>query len=397
MKPMMTVDTCRVVSSIDWFTTRRSFTTAVFCKGLVPGLLSETFLEAHQIVCLNKSEDGETTYKLTITSYHEKQPLSRIKTLDMVEPYKLLTYTFQLSRSGVNVLVPSPQMLPPWQTPFLSFTIHLWIAVSVVFCIGVGSVWLVEKIRNKIFTQSNRRSKTFSESVLTIIGFFMEQNASMHNDLIACIFLYTSLLFAGYMVSNMYGAGLACVMTIPLYEKSIETPKDLADSGMLWGAEVVAWVNSFTLASESYLQTLVKNYRVEDLDHLKQLAKTRDFGFVGEHSEFGHFVPTEFLDEQTSSEKRLLSKDLLWQSCTAYVSKTFPFKSQLNDLIMDIRQSGVQHYWELRAVNRYLGTNLQRNILRGHLSGTDSEAEILTVSHFLGAFFLLTLGPLISK
>lgn len=91
--------------------------------------------------------------------------------------------------------------------------------------------------------------------MLTIVGFFMEQNASMHNDLIACIFLYTSLLFAGYMVSNMYGAGLASVMTIPLYEKSIETPKDLADSGMLWGAEVVAWVNSFTLASE------VRNFR----------------------------------------------------------------------------------------------------------------------------------------
>lgn len=93
----------------------------------------------------------------------------------------------------------------------------------------------------------------------------------------------------------------------------------------------------------------MKNYRVEDLDHLKKLAKTRDFGFVGEHSEFGHFVPTEFLDEETSRQKRLLSKDLLWQSCTAYVSKTCPFKSRLNDLIMEIRQSGVQHFWELRV------------------------------------------------
>lgn len=100
----------------------------------------------------------------------------------------------------------------------------------------------------------------------------------------------------------------------------------------------------------------MKNYRVEDLDHLKQLAKTRDFGFVGEHSEFGHFVPTEFLDEETSRQKRLLSKDLLWQSCTAYVSKTCPFKSRLNDLIMEIRQSGVQHFWELRVspVSYYL-------------------------------------------
>ncbi|KAL9704526.1 hypothetical protein quinque_008044 [Culex quinquefasciatus] len=58
-------------------------TASSISKGLVPGLLSETFLEAHQIVCLDKSEDGETSYKLSITSCHEKQPLSRIKTLDM--------------------------------------------------------------------------------------------------------------------------------------------------------------------------------------------------------------------------------------------------------------------------------------------------------------------------
>ncbi|EDS41267.1 conserved hypothetical protein [Culex quinquefasciatus] len=69
-------------------------TASSISKGLVPGLLSETFLEAHQIVCLDKSEDGETSYKLSITSCHEKQPLSRIKTLDMPDWSKYIVKAY---------------------------------------------------------------------------------------------------------------------------------------------------------------------------------------------------------------------------------------------------------------------------------------------------------------
>lgn len=290
-----------------------------------------------------------------------------------IEPYNLLTYTAQLSRSGVTVVVPRPQILPPWRTPFLSFSEHLWIAVMVAFAVGAVSVWLVEKNRLKLVPPGSEQPKSFSDSVLTIIGFFMEQNASMRNDLAACVFLYTSLLFAGFMVSNLYGAGLSSVMTIPQYEGSIDTPEALADSGMLWGADSLVWINSLIAGTEvcdelffyfffyrdtyfqllflhqPYQQTLVKNYRVMDLEQLVQRAKTREFGFVGERTEFGHFGPTDFLDKETSRQKKLLANDILWQSCTAFVSKTCPFKSRLNDLIMNIRQSGIQYYWELRV------------------------------------------------
>lgn len=167
-----------------------------------------------------------------------------------IEPYNLLTYTAQLSRSGVTVVVPRPQILPPWRTPFLSFSEHLWIAVMVAFAVGAVSVWLVEKNRLKLVPPGSEQPKSFSDSVLTIIGFFMEQNASMRNDLAACVFLYTSLLFAGFMVSNLYGAGLSSVMTIPQYEGSIDTPEALADSGMLWGADSLVWINSLIAGTE---------------------------------------------------------------------------------------------------------------------------------------------------
>ena len=93
-------------------------------------------------------------------------------------------------------------------------------------------------------TRSNGQPKTFGDSVLILTGFFMEQNSAMHNDVMSSIFLYSTLLFAGFMIGNMYGAGLASTMTIPQYEKSIDTTYDLAASGMLWAATAINWILS---------------------------------------------------------------------------------------------------------------------------------------------------------
>lgn len=114
----------------------------------------------------------------------------------------------------------------------------LWLAVGAAFCLGIFAVWISDGIRVRV-TGSNGQAKTFSDSVLVLTGFFMEQGSDMHNDLMSSIFLYSTLLFAGFMIGNMYGAGLASTMTIPQYEKPIDTTYDLAASGMLWAATAV--------------------------------------------------------------------------------------------------------------------------------------------------------------
>ncbi|XP_065072600.1 glutamate receptor-like [Ochlerotatus camptorhynchus] len=307
------------------------------------------------------------------------------------EPYKFATYTQPISRSGITVLVPKPRILPPWRTPFLSFTLSLWTAVLVAFCVGVLAVWLIEKVRFSIL-QPDELPVTFSDSALTMIGFYMEQSARMRTDLMSCILLFTSLLFAGFMVGNSYGGGLAGIMTIPQYEKSIDTTVDLADSGMMWGATALSWIFSILAAPQPHMKKLVTAYRVVSEKFLDEHAKTHDMGFGGERTEFQHFVPADFVDSEASTMLQLLKDDLYWESVAAIVTKTCPFKQKFNDLIMQVKQSGIQKYWELQAANRYLHGTIQLNILNARSAGSGDDVVKLTISHFLGAYMILAAG-----
>lgn len=100
---------------------------------------------------------------------------------------------------------------------------------------------------------------------------------------------------------------------------------------------------------QPYLKTLVNNYIVGDRNLLTQHRKTRDMGFIGERTEFGHFGPVDFVDVESSEVLRLLRDDLAWETTVALVTKTCPFRAQFDDLLMRIRQSGIQQYWELRV------------------------------------------------
>ena len=86
-----------------------------------------------------------------------------------------------------------------------------------------------------------------------------------------------------------------------------------------------------------------------ETEQLVEHRTKRDLGYVGERTEFGHFGPVDYLDEESSLLLQLLKDDLFWQSCTAVITKTCPFMERLNELILTVDQSGIQHYWEAQV------------------------------------------------
>ncbi|XP_058823637.1 uncharacterized protein LOC131684630 isoform X2 [Topomyia yanbarensis] len=312
-------------------------------------------------------------------------------------PCHWTSYTTQITRAAVTVLVPRPLQLAPWKTPFLSFTGVLWIAVGVAFTVGVFAVWLVENGRARILNLPKAQAKSFSDSVLTLIGFYMEQSSSTRTDLVCCIFLFTSLIIAGFMIGNMYGAGLAGVMTIPQYERPIDTTVDLANSGLLFAGTVINWIYCILESTEPHLITLGDNYRVLDTEHLMKHSKTRDMGFVGEFTEFGHFTPVDFLDAESASMLRILKDDLAWQSTTILMTKTCPFRQSFSDLVMNVRQSGIQHLIEYRVSIKFMDRKVQKSLESSRQKNSEQEAVVLTILHLLGAFIILALGFLLAS
>ncbi|XP_062556993.1 probable glutamate receptor [Armigeres subalbatus] len=307
--------------------------------------------------------------------------------------FKLATYTHPFSRSGVTVLVPKPLEQPPWRTPFLSFSLHLWAAVIVTFCLGVLAIWSIGRGRFRIL-QHDEKPVTLSDSTMTMIGLYVEQNSIIQTDLLSSTILFISLMLAGFIIGNAYNGGLAGVMTIPQYEYSIDTTVDLANTGMKWGATADPWLIPIENAEQPYMKKLVSTYRVVDDEFMVKHTKMHDMGFVGERTEFQHFVPADFVDNEASTMLQLLKDDLYWASAAAVVTKTCPFKQKLNDFIMQIKQSGLQYFWELQASYKYLNGSTQIAILnaRSAKSKSRKDAIKLTVSHCLGAYMILAIG-----
>lgn len=95
---------------------------------------------------------------------------------------------------------------------------------------------------------------------------------------------------------------------------------------------------------------------VVDEDYLVRHSKTHDLGYCGERTEFEHFVPAEFVDLEASSMLQLLKDDLYWETVAHLVTKTCPFKEPYNDMIMTVKQSGMQDFWELRVRISFQGS-----------------------------------------
>lgn len=55
--------------------------------------------------------------------------------------------------------------------------------------------------------------------------------------------LISFMLLSGVVLSNSYAGGLS-VLTIPRYEKSLETIHDFAQSPYRWGDPAIAWILS---------------------------------------------------------------------------------------------------------------------------------------------------------
>ncbi|XP_052903031.1 uncharacterized protein LOC128310427 [Anopheles moucheti] len=319
-------------------------------------------------------------------------------------PYNFSTYTASISRSGVTVLVPKPKVLPFWRTPFLTFSVPLWIAVFVTLLAGIVATWFAGTVRHRLLLHSVDTDRgpidliaeqlTLSDSVLMMVGFFVAQSSSIRNDLWSCVFLFASLLLAGFMVSNLYSAGLASIMTVPQYEKSIDTVKDFAASGMPWYGPTPYCLDEIWNASEPHLQQIIKTFSSVGPEGMKRLAHVGGSGFIIEQAQHGNFAPNNFLDRESSTTFQPLKDYIYTQNCAALITNTNPLLSNLNEYILRVQQSGLLYHLGTQTAIRYLPTDVMQNIEQSRIHQHNEGAVTLEIGHFLGAFFILCYGLL---
>uniref|UniRef100_A0A182NB83 Uncharacterized protein n=1 Tax=Anopheles dirus TaxID=7168 RepID=A0A182NB83_9DIPT len=308
--------------------------------------------------------------------------------------YKYITMSAYTGRSGISILVPRPRRLPFWQTPFLSFPPSIWLMVSVLFCVGTSAVFVTERTRRRFHPRAGSVSRyQLVDAIFFMLSLYVEQTVPLPNDMMAVSILLSFLLFGGFMIGNSYAGALACVMTIPRYEKSIDTRADFVASGMRWSGPTIAWMNSLLMAEQAELVTIRNRYEVHDDEELAQFTHTRrDMGYVHECLQYGSYALESFIDINATRQLQPLKEDVFWEQIITACSKTWPLMGFFDDLVLRVQQNGILRYWELGAVIRNMGLEIQRNLANARLQDAGSEPVKLLIAHFLGVFFILFAG-----
>uniref|UniRef100_A0AAG5CT27 Ionotropic glutamate receptor C-terminal domain-containing protein n=1 Tax=Anopheles atroparvus TaxID=41427 RepID=A0AAG5CT27_ANOAO len=203
--------------------------------------------------------------------------------------------------------------------------------------------------------------------------------------------LIGSLLLFGLMIGNAYSGGLSSVMTVPRYEKSIDTVQELADRNLRWGSTHDAWIFSIQLATQPTIVKLLRSFITAPKEVLHKNAVERNMAYSIERLPYGHYAIGEYITDAVSGNFEIMLEDIYWENCVAMATKTWPLMDELDELTLVIFQSGIQRFWENKVVSKFADNKVQHAIATSRHFGNPGPIA-LQPSHLLGAFFLLASG-----
>lgn len=309
-----------------------------------------------------------------------------------------LSLSKPISRTGITCITPKPSLLDPVGTVILPFSPYLWLAVFSSYFI---SILFYKALRfSQSFIDGSLGSKesseeTISEIFLYMLGVFVLHSVKMNIRQVSVMFFLVCVLIVGLMIGNSYSSALASVLTIPRFEKAIDTVEELAASGTEWGSTHDAWIFSIQLATQPMILALLDKFETASKDVLEQRAIKQDMSFSIERLPYGHYAIGEYITEQTVNNYHIMLNDIYYELCVAMSTKTWPLMGYLDDLILQIAQSGVQQYVELEVVKQNSNNKIQAAVANSRHRENIGPIK-LTPSHVSGPFILLGAGLLIS-
>lgn len=120
---------------------------------------------------------------------------------------------------------------------------------------------------------------------------------------------------------------------------------------------------------------LLSKFRTLSKEQLEQRALAQDLSFSIERLPYGHYAVGEYITEQTVYNYQTLTNDIYYEMCVAMSTKTWPLMGELDDLILQIFESGVQKYVELDVRLRLTSDSVNKKLFRSLLGRTEKHKQ----------------------
>jgi hypothetical protein len=111
---------------------------------------------------------------------------------------------------------------------------------------------------------------------------------------------------------------------------------------------------------------LLSKFKTLSKENLEQRALKQDMSFSIERLPYGHYAVGEYITEETVYDYQTLTNDIYYEMCVAMSTKTWPLMAELDALILQIFESGLQKYVELDVSNDFQILSSRKKIFKSN-------------------------------
>ncbi|KAL1513946.1 hypothetical protein ABEB36_003284 [Hypothenemus hampei] len=328
--------------------------------------------------------------------------------------YTYLDMSMSTIRTGVSCLVPAPKLLDTWLTPTYAYNPYTWIVVAVTFVASFLTLYLIMEF------QANRRNffkfqvKLFIRALMIVVKPFIMQNVPktevikglLGRYLMGLIFMTTLIL------SIMYDSGLATTMTIPYYQKPIDTVEDFVDSGLPWTATQIAWIMSIEDAKEPNMIKLVSKFKVFSEETLRMYSHGDQMAFAFERLPNENYAIGPYIQKDVIENYHMMRHDIYWAHSCLVLRKHSNLLQILDMFILKVFEAGLINFWQnevresvlhssneqcvLQAATKYINPYVQKVVKYLNHHSRQEYVVKLKMMHVQGAFGILIFGSILA-
>nr|AMM70647.1 ionotropic receptor 41a [Heliconius melpomene rosina] len=328
--------------------------------------------------------DNRTGIGILGNVYEDRADLGITALYSWYEEYIVMDFSTPYVRTGVTCVAPSPRLLASWRMPLLPFNLYMWICIFFTFIYASLALMIAKGFSTTdiflttfgiMITQSQPESGFSTWRTRSVIGWMM---------------------MTGLVLDNAYGGGLASTFTVPRYEPSIDTIKDIVDRKLIWGATHDAWTFSLILSQEPLLKKLVKLFRTYPSEDLKRRSFNRSMAFSIEKLPGGTFAIGEYITKEATFDLTIMLEEYYFEQCIVMMRKNSFYTHKLSKLIGRLHESGLLLAWETQIALQYLDYKVQLAVKLSRSKKDVENIEPLALRHVEGIFIIYGVGVVIS-
>ncbi|KAK4887597.1 hypothetical protein RN001_003868 [Aquatica leii] len=278
-------------------------------------------------------------------------------------------------------LVPPPKKMTSFEALLHIFQIELWIFVISTIVITVLVWWLILSIVNQKFCLNDFYNIFVNLICVTIWGTISKLPK---NNALKCII--TVYMIYSIHIQTAYTSGLIKALTIPLYERGIQSVSDLVSLNLSIYTHDETLLNLLLIDKNS---TLISNIKKNNL----QLTNNSKLWDISSFRNCSGLVTEQLVNhiKSFSNSIRIIRNN----SIVRKVDEVFKIRSghyflqHINYIIRNVFESGInKKLWNDIFIGMY-GRNQQ--------SFVNSSAQVLTLKHLYIVFAILLVGLLFSS